>query len=276
MERRGGNRETPGTFHGRIYAMRYVELEKRDGIAVIRINRPDKLNALAPEVLEDLERAVDDVNSDPDVRAVVITGTGKAFVAGADIKYIGTLDEEGGYRMAKVGQKVFGKIEDSPKVFIAAVNGYALGGGCELALACDFIVASENAVFGQPEVDLGIMPGWGATQRMSRKLGQGWAKYLILTGERISAHKAYEIGLVQKVVNHDNLMDEALNLAQTVASKGPLAVALAKEAINRAFQLGDFGFEYEAKLFARTVGSEDKNEGVRAFFEKRKPEFKGR
>ncbi|NPA80970.1 MAG: crotonase [Thermotogae bacterium] len=256
--------------------MRFVEVEKREGIAIVRINRPDKLNALAPEVLEDLEKAVDMINEDEEVRVAIITGTGKAFVAGADIKYIGTLDEEGGYRMAKFGQRVFSKIEDSPKVFIAAVNGYALGGGSELALACDIIVASENAVFGQPEVDLGIMPGWGATQRMTRKLGQGWAKYLILTGERISAHKAYEIGLVQKVVNHDNLMDEAINLAQTLASKGPLAVSLSKEAINRAFQLGDFGFEYEAKLFARTVGSEDKDEGVRAFFEKRKPNFKGK
>ncbi|NPB04640.1 MAG: hypothetical protein GXO39_09590 [Thermotogae bacterium] len=256
--------------------MRFVEVEKRDNIGIIRINRPDKLNALAPEVLEELEIAVDDMNDDPQVRAIIITGTGKAFVAGADIKYIGTLDEEEGYRMAQFGQRVFSKIENSPKVYIAAVNGYALGGGSELALACDIIVASENAIFGQPEVDLGIMPGWGATQRMTRKLGQGWAKYLILTGERIGAQKAYEIGMVQKVVNHDNLMDEAINLAQILASKGPLALALSKEAINRAFQLGDFGFEYEARLFGRTVGSEDKNEGVKAFFEKRKPNFKGR
>ena len=253
--------------------MNFVLLEKRDRIAIIRINRPDKLNALSPEVLDELERAVKEVSEDKEILSAIITGTGKAFVAGADIGYIKTLDEEGGYRMALKGQEVFSAIENSPKVFIAAVNGYALGGGCELALACDFIIASENAVFGQPEVNLGIMPGWGATQRLVRKVGMNWAKYLILTGERIDAKTAYHIGLVQKVVNHDNLMDEAINIANLVAEKGPLALRLSKEAINRAFDLGDFGFSYEALLFGKTVGSKDKEEGINAFFEKRKPNF---
>lgn len=253
--------------------MNFVLLEKRDRIAIIRINRPDKLNALSPEVLDELEKAVKEVSEDEEILSAIITGTGKAFVAGADIGYIKTLDEEGGYRMALKGQEVFSAIENSPKVFIAAVNGYALGGGCELALACDFIIASENAVFGQPEVNLGIMPGWGATQRLVRKVGMNWAKYLILTGERIDAKTAYHIGLVQKVVNHDNLMDEAINIANLVAEKGPLALRLSKEAINKAFDLGDFGFMYEALLFGKTVGSKDKEEGINAFFEKRKPNF---
>jgi enoyl-CoA hydratase len=253
--------------------MNFVLLEKRDRIAIIRINRPDKLNALSPEVLDELEKAVKEVSEDKEILSAIITGTGKAFVAGADIGYIKTLDEEGGYRMALKGQEIFSAIENSPKVFIAAVNGYALGGGCELALACDFIIASENAVFGQPEVNLGIMPGWGATQRLVRKVGMNWAKYLILTGERIDAKTAYHIGLVQKVVNHDNLMDEAINIANLVAEKGPLALRLSKEAINKAFDLGDFGFRYEALLFGKTVGSKDKEEGINAFFEKRKPNF---
>ncbi len=253
--------------------MGFVILEKRDRIAVIRINRPDKLNALSPEVLDELEDAVREVSEDGEILSAIITGTGKAFVAGADIGYIMTLDEDGGYNMALKGQRIFSSIENSPKVFIAAVNGYALGGGCELALSCDFIIASENAIFGQPEVNLGIMPGWGATQRLVRKVGMNWAKYLILTGERIDAKTAYQIGLVQKVVNHDNLMNEAINIANLIAEKGPLALRLSKDAINKAFELGDFGFEYEALLFGKTVGSKDKEEGIKAFFEKRKPNF---
>lgn len=253
--------------------MRFINFEKRDKIGIVRINRPDKLNALSPEVLEELKLVVNDISRDDELISAIITGTGKAFVAGADIGYIGTLDEKGGYEMALMGQEVFSAIENSPKVFIAAVNGYALGGGCELALACDFIIASENAVFGQPEVNLGIMPGWGATQRLVRKVGMNWAKYLILTGERIDAKTAFNIGLVQKVVNHDNLMDEAINIASIIAEKGPTALRLAKEAINRAFELGDFGFKYEAILFGKTVGSPEKEEGIRAFFEKRKPNF---
>ncbi len=253
--------------------MGFVILEKRDRVAVIRINRPDKLNALSPEVLDELEDAVREVSEDGEILSAIITGTGKAFVAGADIGYIMTLDEDGGYNMALKGQRIFSSIENSPKVFIAAVNGYALGGGCELALSCDFIIASENAIFGQPEVNLGIMPGWGATQRLVRKVGMNWAKYLILTGERIDAKTAYQIGLVQKVVNHDNLMNEAINIANLIAEKGPLALRLSKDAINKAFELGDFGFEYEALLFGKTVGSKDKEEGIKAFFEKRKPNF---
>ncbi|MEO0138241.1 MAG: enoyl-CoA hydratase-related protein [candidate division WOR-3 bacterium] len=253
--------------------MKFVVFEKRERMAIIRINRPDKLNALSPEVLDELETCVDEVSKDNGILSAIITGTGKAFVAGADIGYIKTLDEEGGYKMALRGQEVFSKIENSPKVFIAAVNGYALGGGCELALACDFIIASENAVFGQPEVNLGIMPGWGATQRLVRKVGMNWAKYLILTGDRIDARMAYNIGLVQKVVNHDNLMDEAINIANIIAEKGPLALKLSKEAINKSFELGDFGFNYEAILFGKTVGSPEKDEGINAFFEKRKPNF---
>lgn len=253
--------------------MKFVIFEKRERVAIIRINRPDKLNALSPEVLDELESCIDEVSKEDKILSAVITGTGKAFVAGADIGYIKTLDEEGGYRMALKGQEVFSKIENSPKVFIAAVNGYALGGGCELALACDFIIASENAIFGQPEVNLGIMPGWGATQRLARKVGMNWAKYLILTGDRIDARTAYHIGLVQKVVNHDNLMNEAINIANIISEKGPLALKLSKDAINKSFELGDFGFKYEALLFGKTVGSPEKDEGISAFFEKRKPQF---
>ncbi len=253
--------------------MNFVNVEKRERIAILRINRPDKLNALSPEVMGELEEAVKDTSGDDNILCCIITGTGKAFVAGADIGYISGLDEGGGYEMALYGQKVFSSIENSPKVFIAAVNGYALGGGCELALSCDFIVASENAVFGQPEVSLGIMPGWGATQRLAKKVGINWAKYMILMGERIDARLAFQIGLVQKVVNHDNLMNEAINMANKIAEKGPLALKLSKEAINKAFDLGEFGFRYEAILFGKTVGSPDKDEGIKAFFEKRKPNF---
>jgi len=253
-----------------------INLEKRDGIAIARMSRPEKLNAMDAGVLDELEATVDGINRDPSIVSVILTGEGKAFVAGADISELAQLDGKFGYEKMRRGQRLMDKIESSPKVWIAAINGYALGGGLELALACDIRFASEKARMGQPEVNLGIIPGYGGTQRLVRNTGIGWAKYLILSGRMITASEALAIGLVQGVYPDEELMPKAEELAKEIASKGPLALAAAKRSIYNAVNMPmEEGLEEEARLFGELCETADSKEGLTAFLEKRKAEFKG-
>lgn len=258
--------------------MAIVLLEKTDAVGLIKINRPEAMNALNEQVLTELDAAVDNAAGDPDIRAIIITGEGRAFVAGADIAGMYPLDEKGGYEWGRLGQRVFRKIETLGKPVIAAVNGFALGGGCELAMACDIRIAGEKAKFGQPEVGLGITPGYSGTQRLPRIVGKSKAMELILTAEIISADEAASIGLVSKVVPQDNLMDEALTLAAKIIKNAPIAVAYSKEAITEGMECSDMdqAIEVEARLFGKCFETADQKEGMGAFLEKRKPEFKNK
>ena len=251
---------------------------KKDGmVAVIRINRPEAMNALNSKVLSDLARAVMEVEEDDEIRAVIVTGEGTAFVAGADIREMLTKTPLEARKFTQLGQSVFKRIENLSKPVIAAVNGFALGGGAELALACDFIIASTKAKFGLPEVGLGIHPGFGGTQRLPRTIGKAKAKELIYTGKIIDAAEAERIGLVNRVVGHTELFSEAKKVAKIIAAKGPIAVALAKSTINKGFETDlNTALAYETESVSLTFSTEDKNEGMSAFVEKRKPEFKGK
>lgn len=252
--------------------------EKKDNIGVLTVNRPDKLNALSNELTEELQHLLDEIEKDVDLRVVVITGAGdKAFVAGADINELVERDALKGRDVSRFRQALFARIENLPVPVIAAVNGYALGGGLELALACNIRIASEKAQFGAPEVKLGIIPGDGGTQRLPRLVGLGRAMELVLTGDFIDAQEAHRIGLVNRVVSPDKLMESAMTLAKKIASRPPLAVKYAKEAVNRS-QEGDTasGYALESYLHALACTTEDKKEGVTAFLEKRKGKFKGK
>ena len=248
-----------------------------DGVALVTLNRADKLNAINTHVLGDLQRVFRRARADERVRGVVLTGAGeKAFAAGADIQQFTELDALSGHRFALRGQSVFNTIENLPKPVVAAVNGFALGGGCELALACHLRVASETAQFGQPEVNLGLIPGYGGTQRLPRIVGQGIATEMILTGDRVSAQRAYEIGLANHVVPPDALVDFAKDLVKKIASKAPLAVAMSLNALRSVDLPQPQGLQLEAALFGQACGTEDFQEGVHAFLNKQKPEFQGR
>ena len=252
--------------------------EKKDNIGVLTVNRPDKLNALSNELTEELQHLLDEIEKDVDLRVVVITGAGdKAFVAGADINELVERDALKGRDVSRFRQALFARIENLPVPVIAAVNGYALGGGLELALACNIRIASEKAQFGAPEVKLGIIPGDGGTQRLPRLVGLGRAMELVLTGDFIDAQEAHRIGLVNRVVSPDELMENVMTLAKKIASRPPLAVKYAKEAVNRS-QEGDTasGYALESYLHALACTTEDKKEGVTAFLEKRKGKFKGK
>jgi enoyl-CoA hydratase len=252
--------------------------EKKDNIGVLTVNRPDKLNALSTELTEELLQFLVEVEKDDDLRVLVITGAGdKAFVAGADIKELVERDAVMGRDISRFRQALFARIENLPIPVIAAVNGYALGGGLELALACNIRIASEKAQFGAPEVKLGIIPGDGGTQRLPRLVGLGRAMELVLTGDFIDALEAHRIGLVNKVVPHEELLENVMALAKKIASRPPLAVKFAKEAVNRG-QEGDTtaGYALESYLHALACTTEDKAEGVAAFLEKRKGDFKGK
>jgi len=253
-------------------------VETSDNIAVLTINSPRTMNALNSEVLRELECALYELNLDDSVKAVVLTGAGeKAFVAGADIKEMSTLNAHQGHRFGLMGQRVMLLIEKMRKPVIAAVNGYALGGGLELALACDFIYASAKARFGFPEVTLGIMPGFGGTQNLSRLIGKSRANELIFTGRMISADKALEWGVVNEVFAPEDLLAKAKETAAVIATVGTLGVAYAKDAIANGLNMTrEDGFRYEASLFGVLFSSEDQKEGMGAFVEKRKAEFKGR
>jgi enoyl-CoA hydratase len=252
--------------------------EVTDGIALVTINRPDKLNALNAQVIADLGAAFAHITSTPEIRVVIITGAGdKAFVAGADISQMPSFNSLMGEQFAAQGQGVFNQIETCPKPVIAAVNGFALGGGTELSMACDFIYASEKAKFGQPEINLGIIPGFGGTQRLPRLVNPAMAMELVLTGDIINATEALRIGLVNKVFAPDQLMDEAKKTAAKIASKGQVAVRLSKDCINNGMQVDlAQALLLERQAFALLCSTEDKNEGTTAFLEKRKPVFKDR
>ncbi len=252
--------------------------EKKENIGFLTINRPEKLNAISNELISELKKLLDEIENDEEMRVLIITGAGdKAFVAGADIKELVDRDASQGRRVSKKRQEIFSRIENLPVPVIAAVNGYALGGGLELALACSIRICSEKAQFGAPEVKLGIIPGDGGTQRLPRLVGLGRAMELILIGDFIDAQEAYRIGLVNKVLPQEELMDKAVELAKKIASRPPLAVRFAKEAVNRS-QEGDTAssFALESYLHALSCTTEDKKEGVSAFLEKRKGKFKGK
>ncbi len=252
-----------------------IKLELNEGVSLIAIDRPKSLNALNLETLKEIDQALEEVKENEEVKVVIITGAGeKAFVAGADISEMKDMNPLKAKEFAEFGQKVFRKIELMKKPVIAAVNGYALGGGCELAMACDIRIASHNAKFGQPEVGLGIIPGFGGTQRLPRIVGMSKAKELIYTGDMIDAEEALIIGLVSKVVEQEKLLEEAYNIAKKIMSKGMIAVRLAKEAINIGINADiETGMSYEAKAFAVCFATEDQKEGMAAFLEKRAPKF---
>lgn len=256
-----------------MYETILTELE--NGIYTITINRPDKLNALNKKVLEELEHALQTVYNDNTVRASIITGSGnKAFVAGADITEFMALNDNDGALLAKKGQDIFFKIENSPKPIIAAVNGFALGGGCELAMACHFRLASDNAKFGQPEVTLGLIPGYGGTQRLPMLVSKGKAMELILTGGMMDATAALQWGLVNTVTSPETLLPKAKEILQIIISKSPEAVARAIAAVNAHYSHEKNGYDEEIRLFGEAFASDDKKEGTAAFLEKRKPLFK--
>lgn len=247
-----------------------------NGVAVLTIDRQDKLNALSPRVTEEIGQALLEIeNQSP--RAIVVTGAGeRAFVAGADISEMHRMSPLEAKRFTEVGHAAMALLDRTPVPTIAAVNGFALGGGCELALACDIRIAAENALFGFPEVGLGILPGMGGTQRLPRLVGPALAKELIFTGRRIDAAEAKEIGLVNRVVGQGEALSAARELAAEISANGPVAVRHAKAAANRAFDVDLIsGLEYEADQFALLFATEDAREGMGAFAEKRKPQFKG-
>lgn len=251
-------------------------LEVRDRVATLTINRPDKLNALNDVVIRELGAAVDEVRGRDDVGGIVLTGAGRAFIAGADISELASQSPFDARRRALVGQSVFDRFARSPKPVVAAINGFALGGGCELAMACHVRIAAEGAKFGQPEVKLGITPGYGGTQRLPRLVGRGRALQLLLTGEMIDAAEAYRIGLVNRVVPNGDAVAAADAMVRAMLTNGPQALALVIEAVDRGFACTlDEGMRLEADAFGLLAATSDMREGMRAFLEKRAPAFTG-
>jgi enoyl-CoA hydratase len=248
------------------------------GMMLITINRPEKMNALNRDVIDEIGRAMDEAYSDPEIRCVIITGAGeKAFVAGADITEFGGLGHEGGAALAARGNlAVFNKIENCPKPVVAAVNGFALGGGCELAMACHFRIASENARFGQPEVNLGLIPGYGGTQRLTQLIGKGKAMELMMTGDMIGAQDALALGLVNYVVPQAELLVKTKEILSRIQTKAPIAISYIISCVNEAARCNVNGFDNENERFGACFSTDDMLEGTTAFLEKRKPAFKGK
>jgi len=253
-------------------------LEIADGVATVTVNRPKALNALNSETVRELDRAFAGIEADPEVGAVILTGAGnKAFVAGADIAVMQSCDPVAAREMALLAQGVLARIESGPKPVIAAVNGYALGGGCELAMSCDLRIAAESARLGQPEINLGIIPGWGGTQRLARLIGKGRALELLFTGDMIAARDAERIGLVNRVTSDGELMEEATKLARKIAAKASIALRLIKDAVHQGQEMDlARANALEADRFALCFSTEDQKEGMTAFLEKRTPKFRGR
>ena len=255
----------------------YVEYRAEGRLAYVTINRPEALNALNETVIAELMDCFQAINGDPTVDCVILTGSGRSFVAGADIGTMRDLAVLDGRDFTMFGQRLMDYVENIRQPVIAAVNGFALGGGCELAMACDIRIASEKAKFGQPEVNLGIIPGFGGTQRLPRLVGKGMAKYLIMTAEHISAQEALRIGLVQKVVAPEELMTEAQRVANLILSKAPVAVRMAKCAINTAEDTDmRSGIAFEAEGYTTSFQAGDRVEGMTAFLEKREAAFTGK
>ena len=253
-----------------------ITLNVADRIATLTINRPDKLNALNNRVIAELGEMIDSLRADRDVGGIILTGAGRAFVAGADISELEEVAGDSAEALAKRGQSVFRRFETSPKPTIAAVNGFALGGGCELAMACHVRVASENAKFGQPEVKLGLIPGYGGTQRLPRLVGKGRALQLLLTGEMIDAQEAFRIGLVNRVVAANELLSAANAMMRAMLANAPLALAACVTAVNDGADAAlDTALALEASAFGRLGATADKREGTRAFLEKRAATFTG-
>ena len=255
--------------------LKNIILTKEIPIAVIQLNRPDVLNALNRELMTELTACLEELDSDNSINCIVITGNEKAFAAGADIKEMadaGTME-----MLLRDNLSIWDKIKKIKKPLIAAVSGFALGGGCELAMMCDIIIASETAKFGQPEINIGVMPGSGGTQRLARTVGKYKAMEMVLTGEMIDAKQAMSFGLVNKIVPAELCLEEAKKLARLIASKPPIALKLAKESVLKSFEVSlKDGLEFERKNFYMLFSSEDQKEGMKAFIEKRKPQWKGR
>jgi enoyl-CoA hydratase len=255
----------------------FLTLAVADRIATLTFNRPDKLNALNDATIVELARAVDEIRTRDDIGGLIITGAGRAFVGGADISELAKQDEAGAMQRALRGQQVFRRIEILPKPVIAAVNGFALGGGCELAMSCHVRIAAEGARFGQPEVKLGIGPGYGGTQRLPRLVGRGRALQLLMTGEMIDAAEAYRIGLVNRVVRPEDLLSTAEAMLKQMLANAPLALAMCIEAVNIGLDRSlEEALVVEAEMFGRLATTADMAEGTRAFLEKRAPNFTGR
>ncbi|MCX7996070.1 MAG: enoyl-CoA hydratase-related protein [candidate division WOR-3 bacterium] len=256
-------------------AYKNIIVEITDKIAVLKVNRPEVLNAVNTESLLEIESAMKEFNDNKDVRVIIITGEGKSFVSGSDISRLAQMDSLAAREYSQIGQRVLSFIENMEKPVIAAVNGYALGSGCEIAMACDIRIASEKAKFGQPEVKLGLIPGHAGTQRLARLVGIGKAKELIFTGDMIDAQEAYNIGLVNKVVPAENLLEEAKNLAKKIIENaGPNAVRIAKTVINRGIDANLLtANSYETEAFSILFSTEEAKEGMKAFLEKRKPQW---
>lgn len=255
-----------------------VVVDRDDPLVTITLNRPDKLNALNEELLRELGRVVHELSHDAAIGCAIVTGAGdKAFAAGADISAMSEMTVAGAQRFAELGHRIGRAIEEAPFPFIAAVNGFALGGGCEVALACDFIYASDRARFGQPEVNLGVIPGFGGTQRLARRVGEARARELCMTGDTLTAEEALRVGLVNAVVPHAELLPRVREVAKKIAGKGPLAVAAVKRVIARGADVPlATANELEATAFAALFGSDDQREGMKAFLGKRPAKFSGR
>jgi enoyl-CoA hydratase len=252
----------------------YIYLKKDGGVALLTVDRPETLNAMDFDMLQELSEVIDGVATDDEVRVLVVTGAGRAFIAGADIGHMSSMSPIEAKAWSQLGQGTVGKLEKLKKPVIAAVNGYALGGGTELALACDIRIASDKAVFGQPEVVLGMIAGFGGTQRLPRLVGPGKAKEMLLTGDRYDAQAAYEMGLVNKVIPADELLPYCLDMAKRIASRGPQAVRFSKEAVDHGADLPlERALHVETDLYALIFSTDEPREGCGAFLEKREPRF---
>ncbi len=283
MLKRGGMGEKSGEdfisiIKGAIMEFKNLQIENNQGLTILKINRPQALNAINPEVLLELATFAHEINKNPEIKIVVLTGAGeKAFVAGADIAAMKTMSALEAKTFCDLGHRVMRQIETCRKPVIAAVNGFCFGGGLEMALSCNFIYASENAKLGLPEVNLGLFPGFGGTQRLSRLIGKNKAKEMIYSAKTLSAREAFEIGIVNRVTSPMDLLKEVENTAREIMKKGPIAVELAKRAINDGADLDlASGLAMERAIFPLVFATEDQKEGVNAFLEKRKAEFKGR
>ena len=254
-----------------------ILIEKKDSIGIIKINRPNFLNALNKDTIFELTNAVEELEKDKNIKVVILTGEGKAFIAGADIKQMKDMDSSEAKKFAEAGHNLLMNIENSRLPFIAAVNGYALGGGCEVMMACDICIAASSAKIGQPEINLGVHPGFGGTQRLPRLVGRMKAKEILLTGDNIDANEAHLIGLVNRVAPDDQIMQEAEKIANKIANKTTVQTDLIKKLVNKGMDIDlKRACELEISYFSSSFSTEDQKEGMAAFLEKRKPNFKGK